>query len=401
MRGHIRKRGKNCWAVVIPLGRDPQTGKSRQKWYSHKTRREAEAHLAQIIAAMQGGGWTPPTKMLTSDFLDQWLRDYAVGMVRVTTLDSYQAIVRVHLAPALGHVPLSALSAQAIQGYFSRKLQEGLSPATVHRHAMVLHKALACAVKWGALARNPVDLTDPPRPGRKEMRVLDDEQVRLFLAEARRFSPYHRLYLTALLTGMRQGELLGLRWRNVDLTVGVASVQQTFYRLGKQLLFNEPKTTKARRTIALPSALVEELRTLRDEQEENRRLLGDDYRDFGLVFCQPNGKPLHGHNISQGDFRRVLALKGLHAELLTKGVPEGSLPKGLPSIRFHDLRHSHATLLLQQGEHPKIVSERLGHAGVGITLDTYSHVLPGMQEQAAARLEERLFGQVRTGLASS
>lgn len=313
--------------------------------------------------------------MLASDFLDQWLRDYAAGMVRVTTLDSYQAIVRVHLAPALGHVPLSALSAQAIQGYYSRKLQDDLSPATVRRHAMILHKALGCAVKWGLLARNPVDLTDPPRPERKEMRVLDDEQVRLFLGEAKRSSPHYHLYLVATLTGMRQGELLGLRWRDVDLALGVASVQQTFYRLGKQMLFKEPKTAKARRTIALPAVLVEEMRALRDEQEENRRLLGDDYHDYGLVFCQPDGKPLHGHNITQGDLRRVLARAGL------------------PRLRFHDLRHSHATLLLQQGEHPKVVSERLGHAGVGITLDTYSHVLPGMQKQAAARMEARLFGR--------
>ncbi len=394
MRGHIRKRGKNSWAVVISLGRDPATGKSRQKWYSHKTRREAEAHLNQILAAMQGGGWTPPDKTRLMDYLERWLQDYAVAKVRATTLDSYQAIVRVHLAPsALGPVPLAQLSAQAIQGYFSRKLQAGLSPATVHRHAMVLHKALACAVKWGQLARNPVDLTEPPKVERKEMRVLDDEQTRLFLAEAKRSSAYHRLYLAALLTGMRQGELLGLRWRDVDLALSMVSVQQTFYRLGKQMLFKAPKTAKAQRTIALPAMLVEELRALRYEHEENRRLIGTDYHDYGLVFCQPDGKPLHGHNITQGDLRRVLALEGLRAELRANGVPEEGLPKGLPRIRFHDLRHSHATLLLQQGEHPKVVSERLGHAGVGITLDTYSHVLPGMQERAAERLETRLFGR--------
>ncbi|MDR7549491.1 MAG: site-specific integrase [Armatimonadota bacterium] len=324
---------------------------------------------------MQSGGWTPPAKTLLGDFLDQWLRDYAAGAVRPTTLDGYRAIVRVHLAPALGHIPLSALSGQAIQGYASRKLQEGLSPASVHKHYRLLHEALGHAVRWGLLTRNPAALADPPRPSRKEMRVLDDEQVRLFLAEAKRSSAHYRLYLAAVTTGMRQGELLGLRWRDVDLALGVASVQQTFYRLGAQMLFGEPKSAKARRTVALPVVLVEELRALREEQEENRRLLGPDYHDYGLVFCQPNGKPLHGHNISRGDLRRVLARAGL------------------PRIRFHDLRHSHATLLPRQGEHPKVVSERLGHSGVGITLDTYSHVLPGMQAQAAARLEERLFGR--------
>lgn len=209
----------------------------------------------------------------------------------------------------------------------------------------------------------------------------------------KRSSPHYRLYLAALLTGARQGELLGLRWQDVDLTYGVASIQQTFYRLGRQLLFNEPKSAKARRTIALLPTLVEELRRQREDQKENRRLLGPDYNDYGLVFCQPNGLPLHGHNVTQMDLQRVLALKGLRGELRAKGIPEESLPKGLRRLRFHDLRHSHATLMLQQGEHPKVVSERLGHAGVGITLDTYSHVLPGMQEQAVSRLEARLFKQ--------
>jgi integrase len=219
--------------------------------------------------------------------------------------------------------------------------------------------------------------------------------------EAKRSSQHYRLYLAALLTGMRQGELLGLRWRDADLALGVASVQQTFYRLGKQMLFKEPQTAKARRTIALPAILVGELRALRHEQEENHRLLGADYQDYGLVFCQANGNPLHGHNITQGDLRRALALEGLRKELRANGMPEESLPKGLPRIRFHDLRHSHATLLLQQGEHPKVVSERLGHSGVGITLDTYSHVLPGLQEQATARLEARLFGLVTGGTLKS
>jgi len=360
---------------VVDLGRDPATGRRRQKWFAHKTRREAEAHLAQIVAAMQGGGWTPPAKTPLGDYLEQWLRDYATGAVRPTTLESYRSIVRVHVAPALGHVPLATLSGQTIQGYLSRKLQEGLSAATVHKHYRLLHEALGHAVKWGLVTRNPAVLADPPRPRRKEMRALDEEQVRLFLAEAKRSSPYYRLYLAAVTTGMRQGELLGLRWQDVDLALGTASVRQTFYRLGRQMLFGEPKSAKARRTVALPAVLVEELRALRAEQEENRRLLGADYHDHDLVFCQPNGKPLHGHNISQGDLRRLLARAGL------------------PRIRFHDLRHSHATLLLRQGEHPKIVSERLGHSGVGITLDTYSHVLPGMQEQATARLEARLFGR--------
>ncbi len=138
--------------------------------------------------------------------------------------------------------------------------------------------------------------------------------------------------------------------------------------------------------------LVEELRGLREEQAKRRRLLGTKCEDYDLVFCQSDGKPLHAHNIVQRDFRRVLALDGLRKELGEKGVPEDALPKGLPRIRFHDLRHAHATLLLQQGVHPKVVQERLGHSTISMTLDIYSHVVPGMQEQAVHRFQARLFG---------
>lgn len=206
------------------------------------------------------------------------------------------------------------------------------------------------------------------------MHVWDEEQVRLFLTEAKRSSPHYCLYLMAILTGMRQGELLGLRWEDIDFTLGVASVRQTFLRIGGRRIFKEPKSGTSQRTVALPEVLVSELSTLRDRQIEGRRLLGETYEDYGLVFCQPNGRPLHAHNIVRRDFRSI-------AERL-----------GLPRIRFHDLRHSHATLLLKQGVHPKVVQERLGHSSPAFTMAIYSHVLPGIQEEAAQRLAVRLLG---------
>lgn len=299
MRGSIIKRGKSSWALVVYLGRDPQSGRERQKWYSHRTRREAEAHLNQILSAIQGGSWTPPnTKLRFADYLECWLTDYAVGAVRSTTLESYRMIVRKHFLPAPGHIPLTALSPQAIQGYFSSRLhgkkdeqgrwvQRPLSTTTVRHHGMLLHEALRHAVRWGLRANNPTDMVDVPRNRQTEMRVLDEEQVRLFLAEARRSSPHYRLYLAAVMTGMRQGELLGQRWRDLDLTRGTASVQQIFYRLGSQQLFKEPKSAKARRTVAQPLVLVEELRVLRKEQDERRRPLGDLYYDHGLFSARP------------------------------------------------------------------------------------------------------------------
>lgn len=207
------------------------------------------------------------------------------------------------------------------------------------------------------------------------MRVWDEEQVRLFLAAARRSSAYYALYLTALTTGMRQGELMGLRWKDVDLALGVASIQQTLYRLGKNVVAKEPKSVGSRRAVALPPTLVETFRAVQAAQTAARREFGQAYEDYGLVFCQPNGKPLHAHNVTQRDLPRV------------------AKRAGVPRIRFHDLRHCHATLLLQQGVHPKVVQERIGHSTISMTLDTYSHVVPGMQERAAVDLEKRLFSR--------
>ncbi len=372
MRGHISKRYKNSWVMVVYLGRDPATGKERRKWFTHRTKQEAEAHLAQLLSQLHGGGILPSTKLSVREFLDQWLRDYATGAVGPVTLKTYRDIIRVHLVPAFGDSPLQRLSAQTIQGYLSRKLQTGLSPTTVRHHAVLLHEALRHAVKWGLLARNPCDMVDPPRRSRTEMLVLDEEQVRMFLAEAKRSSPHYRLYLTAVLTGMRQGELLGLRWKDLDLITGSAAIQQTFYRMGRQQIFKAPKTPTARRAVALPPVLVDELRRLREEQGELRRLFAPAYKDHDLVFCQPAGKPLQANNIVRRDFARTLKRAGL------------------PRIRFHDLRHCHATLLLRQGVHPKVVQERLGHSTPAFTLHVYSHVLPGMQEEATRALEARL-----------
>lgn len=243
MRGQIRKRGKS-WAVIVYLGRNPHTGKKQRKWYTHATRHEAEAHLAQLLVQVQAGGGVPPTRLKLEDYLEQWLRDYAAGALAPSTLLSYTRIIRGHIIPALGKIPLSRLTPQAIQWYLSQTSSRGLSSTTALYHYRVLHEALRHAVRWGILIRNPVEFVNPPRRRRLEMQVWDEEQVRLFLAEAKRSSLYHSLYLAAILTGMRQGELLGLRWKDVNFAQAVASIQQTFYRLGSKLVFRGPKTAQ-------------------------------------------------------------------------------------------------------------------------------------------------------------
>ena len=271
------------------------------------------------------------------------------------------------------------ITAPAIHAWLARMQQKNLSPATAHQAFRVLREALRQAVTWGMLPQSPVSMVRAPRVPTKEMNVWDEEQIRLFLAEAKRSSACYPLYLMAILTGMRQGELLALRWQDVDWTYGRASVRQTLVRVKGQTLFREPKSPRSRRTITLPAVVLEALRTVKADQDDIRRLLGTEYADHSLVFCQPNGRPLHAHNLVQRDFRRVVRLAGL------------------PRIRLHDLRHTHATLLLREGVHPKVVQERLGHSQISTTLDTYSHVLPGMQEDAGRDLAARICRDLQTG----
>lgn len=386
MRGHIRKprNGRKTWGVIISLGRDETSGRLRQKWFGgFKTRADAEGYLNQLLPKVQAGTWTPPTKERLGAFMDRWLRDYAASNVRPTTMSSYQMIIRKHLAPALGHVPLTRLSPQLVQGYFTEKLQQGLSTTTVRHHGMLLHKVLQSAVRWGLVSQNAAaaDRVDVPRNRAVEMQTLDEECTRLFLAEAKRSSPLYRLFLTATTTGMREGELLGLAWKHVNLTLGSAAIVQTLYRLygskkrGEEtrLIIGEPKSQKSRRAVPLFPEVVEELRALRAEQDEHRRLLGDRYHDRDLIFCQVNGTPLHPSDVRK-DFHRVLKRAGL------------------PRVRFHDLRHGAASLWLQRGVHPKVVQELLGHSTAAFTLQVYSHVLPGLKEQAVQDVASRLLG---------
>jgi len=236
---------------------------------------------------------------------------------------------------------------------------------------MALHRALQIAVKWGLITRNPADAIDPPRFQRSEMHVMNEYDIHTFL-EAARSTPYYALFYLALFTGMRRSELLALQWCDVDLILGQISVNRSLHHLrDKTLVFRAPKTAKGRRTIALPPSASLALKEQREEQGQARLMLGTQLDDGDLVFSQPGGKPLLPDSASQA------WTKLAHRT-------------GLEGIRLHDARHTHASLMLKQGIHPKIVQERLGHASIQTTLDTYSHVAPGLQEAAAAHFDEAL-----------
>jgi integrase len=367
MRGHIRRRGSR-WVAVVYMGRDAQ-GRDRYKWQTCSTRREAEAAARQMIAMAEGGTLGAARRMTTGELLRRWLEDSAAGRVAPTTEAIYRAAVSRYLAP-LGHVPLHRLSPHAIQAHLSGLLRRGLSPATVHQAYRVLHTALRAAVTWGVLTRNPCEAVRPPSVPERSGAVWDEEQVRLFLAEARRSSPHYCLYLTLLLTGMRPGEALALRWEDVNLLVGEALVRRKFYRLGAREIWGAPKTGRIH-AVALPRVLVDELARHRQLQVAALQAAGAAWEETGLVFCQPNGRPLHEKNILRRDFRRVIERAGV------------------PRIRLYDLRHCHATHLAEMGVPVSVIQRRMRHSNPSTSLRYYVHVLPHEDRRAVERLSGR------------
>ncbi len=377
MRGHIRKRYKNSYTVVLNLGIDPQTGKRKQQWISVKgTKKEAEKRLADMLHQLDTGTFMKPRKTTLADYLVRWLKDYAWPNLSPRTAEGYESIIYQHLIPQFGNVTLTQLRPEHLQKYYAEKLVKGrcngkggLTPLTVRHHHMALHRALEVAVKWGLITRNPADAIDPPSFQRSDMHVMNEGDIETFLDVARS-TPYYTLFYLALFTGMRRSELLALRWSDVDLILGQVSVSRSLHRLrDKSLVFRAPKTARGRRTIALPPSACIVLREHKERQEAIQLILGTILRGDELVFSQPDGSPLLPDTVSQA--WRKLARRS-----------------GLEGIRLHDARHTHASLMLKQGIHPKIVQERLGHASIQITLDTYSHVAPGLQEAAAAHFDE-------------
>jgi len=307
--------------------------------------------------------------MTVGEYLDRWLNDSDRGSVRTSTYERHEQIIRLHLKPALGRVKLSKLTPAHLQGFYRDKLDSGLSPATVQKIHAVLHKALAQALKWNMIPRNAADVVKAPRPAPEEMRPLSPDEAAKFM-EAAHGDKLEALYLLAVQTGMRQGELLALEWEDVDLNEGVIRVRRTLARSGGRIALGEPKTRGSRRSIHLTGAAVEALRGHLERQLEDIERLGDLYHDHGLVFTSQVGTLINPSNLRRRSF----------APLLQRA--------GLPQIRFHDLRHTCATLLLSRNTNLRLVQDLLGHATVAITLDTYSHIIPGMGNLTARTMED-------------
>ena len=344
------------------------TGPKRKAVYA-KTRKEVAEKLTAAMSDAARGITAAGGPKTVGAFLTSWLEDSVRGSVRKSTYDRNESLCRVHLIPTLGRKKLKTLGAADVAGFYRSRLDSGCSAASVHKMHETLHKALKQAVRWGYMTKNPADDVDPPKVHTEEVTPLTREEARR-LREAVRGDRLEALYVTALHTGLRQGELLALRWDDVDLEGRTLQVRRTLTRDRGKLDVGPTKTAKGRRTVQLTRDAAEALRDHLTRQLEEIGVLGDSYEPGGLVFATTKGTPINPTNLR----KRSLA------PLLVRA--------GLPHQTFHQLRHTAATILLLKNVNPKIVSEMLGHASIAITLDTYSHVLPNMQDSAVAAMEE-------------
>ncbi len=308
-----------------------------------------------------------PGKATLADHMTRWLEDVVKHTRKPRTHRSYSDAARLHILPTLGAVKLAQLQTPHVQQLYGALLDGGLAPKSVRIVHGVLHCALEQAIAWNLVPRNVAGAAQPPRVTRKEIAFFTPDQVRHLLATAAG-GRWAGLMAIALATGMRQGELLGLKWADVDLAAGLVRVQR---QLGRDGQLAETKTGKGPRTIDVPAATVAALKEHRRVQNEERLYRGPGWQDHGLVFCTHAGRPLGWRNVSR-EFKGLLK----RAEL--------------PDVPFHALRHTAATLLLFQSVHPKVVQERLGHSTISMTLDTYGHLLPGLGRAVADRLDALL-----------
>jgi integrase len=373
MKGHIRERSPGHWAIVLEM-RDPETGKRNRKWHSFTgTKREAQVESARLISDLSGGAYIQPDRTTVREFLDQWL-EHMRAQLTPRSHERYSELVRKNIVPLIGNIPLTKLQPTAISQAYAKALKSGrrngkggLGPETVRYMHRVLRHAMQQAVRWQLLVRNPCDAVNPPKIERKEMKVLDADGTAALIEAARNTSLFVPILL-GVLCGMRRGEITALRWRSIDLERRqlsiVASTEQT-----RDGVREKPPKSGRGRTVALPSLVVDELRRHRLRQAEALLKLDVRLSDDRHVVTRADGEPVQPRSLT-------------HAfEVFLR-------KQGLPRVRLHDLRHSHATHMLASGVHPKIAQERLGHSSVAITLDLYSHVLPGLQADAAARIDD-------------
>ena len=414
MRGSIRHRGEEragSWEYIVDIGlaaaqrceacnrrfwveRRPKEGcptcggtlreteeRRRETKAGFGTQKECQQAMNKLLVSVEQHNYTAPSKASVRQYLTKEWLPAVKATIRPSTYNSYVQHVECHIAPYIGSVKLAKLSGSQVNALYAKLAEsgkadgkKGLSAMTIHHVHSCLHKACKDAVRWGHIQRNPLDAADPPRKkgdGTREMRTWTKEQLKAFLETVSNDRLYGLWHMIAM-TGMRRGEALGLRWSDVDLENSRLSVRRALIPTNREVVVSEPKTAKGRRVVALDPVTVEVLKGQAARQLDEQGECDETWVESGLVFTAANGAALDPESVSRYWRQAVKRVM-------------------LPPIRLHDLRHTHATLALQAGVHPKVVSERLGHATVSITLDTYSHAIPAMQEEAAALIARLVF----------
>jgi integrase len=374
-RGSIRRRG-STWTVILDVGRDPATGKRRQRWKGgYKTRKAAEAALRELMAEVDQGNYVARSSVTVADYLTGWLETVRPRL-RPTTWNSYR-IAAARVARSLGNTLVQSLTPLEVERFYADLLAGAeetrpLSPKTVRNTHIVLRKALADAERLGLVPRNPAASAKAPTASAPDHKTWTADQLASFLRSIAG-TRLEAAFVVLATTGMRRGEVLGLRWPDVDLPAARLAVVQTVTTVSDKIVVTPPKTPRSRRSVSLDPVTVAALEQRRLAQKRERLAAGELWSDEGWVFGDEIGRPLHPNS-------------------LTRLFETSAAKAALPPIRLHDLRHTYATLALSAGVHPKIVSERLGHATVGITLDLYSHVTPTLDGEAASLVASHIFG---------
>ena len=369
MKGSIRQLTARSWQLQIYTGKTLD-GKPKRYFETIRGRKgDAQKWLNELLVSLEKGVPVPTGKLTVAEHLNQWIEGYVKTNCSARTLDAIQSIATHHLIPSLGHIQLKQLQAPAIQAYYG-KACEKLSARSVHYHHRILKQSLKYAVRQGYLGRNPCELVDPPSPRKKAMRTLTPSELEVLLEHASSDRFYPVIY-TAVSTGLRQAELLGLSWRDIDLDYLSISVNKVLYKRRGVCQFNEPKTTHSRRRVSMTPKLACFLREYKLERERLCRESGKELTLDGLVFANGEGKPFDPGVLSH-TFNKI------------------ARKAGLSNVRFHDLRHTFASLMFLRGAKPKVISEALGHSSVAFTMDVYSHIIEGMQQDAMVLLDEVL-----------
>ena len=375
MAGHIRRRGKRSWELKLDGGTDSLSGNRKTHYHSYKgTKREAEIELARLVTSAASGSYVDPTKLTVGEFLDRWERDWAVNNISPKTLERFAELTKSNVRPHIGSLSLQKLKPVHCAELYAKLLREGrkkgggLAPRTVGQVHGVLHRALGHALKWGLISVNPCSAAEPPMVATTEIEILTEDQVYDVLQKLRG-RPMYVLAAVGLSTGLRRGELLALRWKDIDFDTANLQVELSLEQTKAGLRFKEPKTKHGRRRLALPASIVAELRFFRRQQQEQRLALGlgKDGPD-ALVFRRVTGEPLRPDNVSS-EWRRLVRVLGL------------------PKVTLHAWRHTHASQLIRLNMDVLTISRRLGHGSPSITLNVYGHLFKGSDDRAASSID--------------